>query len=46
MCQLLKVTASRFLHFHVPVQSLHRTAVDWAKKWEHTDVVELLESSL
>ena len=25
---------------------LSRTAVDWAKKWEHTKVVELLESLL
>ena len=24
--------------------SSNRTAVDWAKKWEHAEVVELLES--
>ena len=23
-----------------------RTAIDWAKKWEHSDVVQILESSL
>ena len=23
-----------------------RTAIDWAKKWEHSDVVQILESCL